>query len=56
MAFKVSVWMPNGKECTVEVDDKETAELFFEGYEKSGAFKRVRIFENGNLVREWKND
>ena len=52
MAFKVSVWMPNDKEVSVELDDIETAELFFEGYKKSGVFKRVSFFEDGNIIRE----
>ena len=56
MAYKVSVWMPNDKEVSAEFDDIETAELFFEGYEKSGVFKRVSVSENGNIIREWKND
>ena len=56
MAYKVSLLMPNDKEVSAEFDDRETAELFFEGYEKSGVFKRVSFFEDGNLVREWKNE
>ena len=54
MAYKVSVWMPNDKEVSAEFDDIETTELFFEGFEKSGAFKRVSLFEDGNIIREWK--
>ena len=55
MTYKVSVWMPNDKEVSAEFNDIETAELFFEGYKKSGAFKRVSLFEDGNIIREWKN-
>ena len=55
MAYKVSVWMPNDKEVSVELDDIETAELFFEGYKKSGVFERISLWENENLVKEWEN-
>lgn len=55
MAYKVSVRMPNDKEVSAEFDDIETAELFFEGFEKSGAFKRVSFSENGNIIRECEN-
>ena len=56
MAYKVSVRMPNDKEVSAEFDDRETAELFFEGFKKSFAFKRVSLFEDENIIREWKND
>lgn len=54
MAYKVSVWMPNDKEVSAEFDDRETAELFFEGFKIGGAFKRGSLFEDGNIIREWK--
>ena len=54
--YKVSVWTLNDKEISAEFNDIETAELFFEGFKIGGAFKRVSFFEDGNIIREWKND
>ena len=56
MAYKLSLRMTNDKEITAEFDDIETAEICFEVYAESGVFKRVSVLENGNIIREWKND
>lgn len=59
MAYKIRVYTESGSRYTAVVEEKETADLFFNALTMSGVYEYItlsEVEEKENLVREWAED